>query len=169
MPAAKMRGVVAHWTAGEWKANDYERKHYHILIEDDGQLVRGIPSIKDNEIIRRGKRYAAHTLNCNSNFIGVSLCCMGGKEVKERPFVPGPYPLTQKQWETLPHVLADLCRFYKIPITPKTVLSHAEVQANLGIRQKAKWDISKLTFAPELDTARECGDDMRARVAALLA
>ncbi|WP_107342002.1 N-acetylmuramoyl-L-alanine amidase, partial [Agrobacterium pusense] len=96
MPAAKMDRIICHWTAGTHKATDFDRGHYHILIEADGNLVRGIPSIKLNEApAKRG--YAAHTLNCNTGSIGVSLCCMGGSV--EAPFMPGKYPMTKAQWD----------------------------------------------------------------------
>jgi hypothetical protein len=51
-----------------------------------------------------------------------------------------------------------------VPVTPKTVLSHAEVQANLGIKQKGKWDIAILPWDRSFDTARECGDEFRRMV-----
>jgi N-acetyl-anhydromuramyl-L-alanine amidase AmpD len=74
----------------------------------------------------------------------VSLCGMTGSQ--EKPFRPGPYPLTRAQWDKTVAVVAELCERYKIPVTPKTVLSHAEVQTNLGIRQRNKWDIAVLPF-----------------------
>jgi N-acetyl-anhydromuramyl-L-alanine amidase AmpD len=166
MPPCAMQRVIFHWTAGTHKASSYERGHYHLLIEGDGKLVRGTHPITDNISILDGV-YAAHTLACNSGSIGVSLCCMIGAH--ERPFESGPYPLTKAQWDALALVIADLCNAYKINVGPKTVLSHAEVQVNLGIRQKAKWDIAILPFAPTFDTARECGDEMRRLVQATLA
>jgi N-acetyl-anhydromuramyl-L-alanine amidase AmpD len=166
MPAAKMKGIVFHWSAGQWKASGLDRAHYHIMIEDDGELIRGIRSIKDNEFIMKGRPYAAHTRSCNTGFIGVAVCAMQG--AVERPFNAGKHPITKKQWETLAHVLADLCRRYKIPVTSQTVLSHAEVQTNLGKRQAGKWDVAVLPFDLSFNTAKKCGDDMRARVAALL-
>jgi len=39
MPAAKMGRVICHWTAGAHKASEFDRGHYHILIEDEGKLV----------------------------------------------------------------------------------------------------------------------------------
>lgn len=163
MPAAKMERIVCHWTAGAHKASDFDRSHYHILIEDDGKLVRGIPSIKLNEAPAK-KGYAAHTLSLNSGSIGVSLCCMGG--ATESPFSPGKYPMTEKQWTALTSVVAELCRRYGIPITDKTVLSHAEVQNNLGIAQRGKWDFTRLAFAPEIKGAKACGDKLRAEAKA---
>lgn len=159
MPAAKMERIICHWTAGAHKASEFDRGHYHILIEDDGKLIRGIPSIKLNEAPAKAG-YAAHTLNCNTGSIGVSLCCMGGSH--ESPFDPGKYPMTAKQFETLSTVVAELCRRYGIKITDKTVLSHAEVQGNLGIQQRGKWDFTRLAFDLSVKGARACGDKLRA-------
>jgi hypothetical protein len=165
MPAAKMQRIIVHWTAGAHKASGLDRSHYHILIEADGRLVRGIPSIDLNQAPLR-KGYAAHTLNCNSGSIGVSLCCMAG--AVESPFSAGSAPMTRIQWETLPKVLTALCRRYGIAVTPQTVLSHAEVQGTLGIRQRGKWDVSRLAFDPTVRGAAACGDLFRAATKAML-
>lgn len=165
MSAAKMDRIICHWTAGTHKATEFDRGHYHILIEADGNLVRGIPSIKLNEAPAK-KGYAAHTLNCNTGSIGVSLCCMGGSV--EAPFMPGKYPMTRAQWGKLTSVVADLCRKYGIKVTDRTVLSHAEVQHNLGITQKGKWDYTVLAFDLSVKGARACGDKLRAEVLAKL-
>lgn len=172
MPAAKMQRVILHWTAGTHRATDFDRLHYHILIEGNGDVVRGKPSIILNQSPAR-KGYAAHTRNCNSGSIGVSMCSMGDNvspsRVKQSPFFAGPYPLTKEQWDAASKVIAVLCKRYGIPVTPKTVLTHAEVQNNLGIKQLGKWDIAKLPFDPSFDTARECGDRLRREVSAALA
>ncbi|WP_208180003.1 peptidoglycan recognition family protein [Sinorhizobium medicae] len=158
MPAAKMERVICHWTAGAHKASDFDRSHYHILIEDDGKLIRGIPSIELNQAPAK-KGYAAHTLSANSGSIGISLCCMGG--ANEAPFDPGKYPMTREQWEALTSIVAVLCRRYSIPVTDKAVLSHAEVQNNLGIQQRGKWDFTRLAFDPSVKGAKACGDKLR--------
>jgi hypothetical protein len=64
--------------------------------------------------------------------------------------------------------MSSLCRNYGIPVSPKTVLTHAEVQANLGITQRGKWDIARLPWDSRFDIPRECGDQMRAMVSNLL-
>lgn len=165
MPDAKMERIICHWTAGAHKASEFDRGHYHILIEDDGKLVRGVPSIALNEAPAK-KGYAAHTLGANSGSIGVSLCCMGG--ANEAPFDPGKYPMTREQWDAMTSVVADLCRRYSIPVTDMTVLSHAEVQNNLGIPQRQKWDISRLAFDPSVKGAKACGDKLRSEAKAKL-
>lgn len=167
MPAAQMNRVIVHWTAGAHRASGLDRSHYHILIEGDGKLIRGIPSIDLNDARGARRGYAAHTLNCNSGSIGVSLCCMAG--AVESPFKAGSAPMTREQWEALPPVLADLCRRYSIPVTPQTVLSHAEVQSALGIKQRGKWDISRLAFDPTLIGAKACGGQFRSSTSSLLA
>jgi len=167
MPVCTMERVICHWTAGAHKANaSYDIPAYHILIEGDGHLVRGSYSIKDNIDTSDG-RYAAHTKNCNGGSIGVSLCCMAGSV--ENPFDPGPYPMLEQQWTMLLAVVADLCKTYAIPVTPETVLSHAEVQGTLGITQSGKWDYTQLAFDGSVKGARACGDKLRNDVTARMA
>lgn len=165
MPWAKMRGIIVHWTAGSNKVSSIDKKHYHVIIDGDGSIYRGDRSIKDNESAADGL-YAAHTRNCNTGFIGVSLAGMAG--AVQSPLSPGKTPITAKQWQVLPKVLADLCRRYSINPGPTTVLSHAEVEKTLGIKQAGKWDIAILPFMPSLNTAKKVGDDFRAKTLALL-
>ena len=166
MPAAQMNRVIVHWTAGNHRASGLDRRHYHILIEGDGKFVRGIPSIDKNDARGVKPGYAAHTLNCNTGSIGVSLCCMAG--AVERPFKAGTAPMTRAQWDALPAVLVDLCRRYSIAVTPRTVLSHAEVQGTLGIKQRGKWDITRLAFDLAVVGATACGDHFRSSTSSLL-
>ncbi|WP_430254224.1 peptidoglycan recognition protein family protein [Neorhizobium sp. DAR64872/K0K18] len=162
MPNAKITGIVFHWTAGQNKASDLDRSHYHVLIEGNGKHVRGVPSIDLNSLPKAKAGYAAHTLNCNTGFIGVSLCGMAG--AVESPFSAGKQPITRVQWDELSNVLAQLCKRYSIKVSRKTVLSHAEVQTNLGIKQKGKWDIARLPFDASIQGAVAIGDQMRAMV-----
>lgn len=163
MPKVPMKRIIMHWTAGTHKANATDRAHYHILIEGDGNLVRGNASIHLNSG-RTLPGYAAHTLNCNTDSIGVSLCCMGG--AVESPFNPGSHPMTKAQFDTLISVVKELASRYKIPITRQTILSHAEVQTTLGIKQKNKWDYTRLAFDPSIQGAIKIGDYIRELVAA---
>jgi hypothetical protein len=157
MPNARMQRIIVHWTAGQHQPSAYDRSHYHVLIDGNGRLVRGGAVIGGP---------VAHTLNCNTGSIGVSLACMGG--AVEVPFSSGKWPMTPAQWDVLPIVLADLCDRYGIPVGPKTVLSHAEVQPNLGIMQRGKWDIARISFMPEVRGARACGDLFRKATTAVL-
>ena len=167
MPAAVMSRIHLHWTGGAYAANATDRKSYHIVIDGTPKLIRGDKSIKLNEAPIRGS-YAGHTLGANSGAIGISICAMGGADVRESPFVAGRYPITREQWDLAIPAIADLAKRYRIPVTPKTILTHAEVQADLGIAQKNKWDITRLVFLPTVVGAKAIGDLMRRSVAAAL-
>ena len=164
MPFAKMRRVILHWTAGSYVASSLDKEHYHFLVDGSLKLMRGKHSVKDNETIsgRSQDGYAAHTLGANTGSIGISICASAG--AIEQPFNPGKFPVLEAQWQTAAEAVACLCKRYDIPVTDKTVLSHGEVQTNLGIHQRGKWDIAKLTFGKNLMTAKTCGDDFRDRV-----
>ena len=165
MPEARMSRIHIHWTAGAHKANAVDRRSYHILVEGDGNLVRGDCSIKANER-GSGMKRASHTLNANTGAIGVSMCCMAG--AREVPFSAGRHPLTEPQWSRMVEVVSDLARRYRIPVTPSTVLTHAEVHPILNIRQKNKWDITRIAFDDGVRGFREVGDRLRAEVVARL-
>ncbi|WP_252911671.1 N-acetylmuramoyl-L-alanine amidase [Aliihoeflea aestuarii] len=161
-----MKRIIGHWTAGNHTASDTDKRAYYVLIEGIGKIIRGVPSIDLNSgSIKNG--YAAHTLNCNTDSIGLSMCCMAG--AIESPFSAGRAPLTAVQWSAFVRAVAEHARFYQIPVTPQTILFHAEVQANLCIAQRAKWDVIRLPFEPSVVGAKEAGDKLRREVAALLA
>lgn len=163
MPKVKMAKMVIHWSAGQNKASDIDKEHYHFIVEGDGNVVRGDNSVADNVNTADGK-YAAHTRGTNTASIGVAFAGMLG--AIENPFNPGKYPITEVQWSSGMDLIAQLAKEYAIPVTDKTILTHAEVQPNLGIAQAGKWDITRLVFAPELKGAKAVGDKMRADIKA---
>lgn len=153
-----MQRTIIHWDAGTHAVSDLARQHYHFIIDGDGEVHSGIYKPEDNLSTKDGK-YAAHTLNCNTGSIGVAMAGMAG--AIESPFNAGKYPLNEKQFIAMAKLVANLCEKYKIPVTDKTVLTHAEVQPNLGIKQKNKWDITRIPFKPELVGHKACGDYIR--------
>jgi hypothetical protein len=164
-PKTGLRRIVMHWTAGGPTASTEDRSHYHFIVQQDGAVVKGDRTPEDNINTADG-RYAAHTLNCNTGAIGVSLC--GMVAAQERPFAKGPYPIKQTQVAVMCSLVAKLCRDYGIPVTRETVLSHAEVQPTLGIVQRNKWDIAWL---PDMIMASDpvtVGDKLRADISAAL-
>jgi hypothetical protein len=165
MPDASMERIHVHWTAGRHAANGTDRKSYHILVEGSGTLVRGDRSIAANAR-GSGLPQAAHTLNANTGAIGVSMCCMF--DAVEHPFAGGGAPLLRPQWDAMVAVVAQLARRYAIPVTRATILTHAEVQPTLGIVQRNKWDITRLSFDPAIVGAHPVGDRMRLEVAVAL-
>jgi hypothetical protein len=80
----------------------------------------------------------------------------------------GSQPMTEAQFEAMCRGIARLCMRYKIPVTARTVLSHAEVQPTLGIKQNGKWDFTELSFRPSIKGHKACGDFMRSRVSAYM-
>ena len=164
LPRATMVRVITHWTVGNYKANSTDLKAYHFLIEGDGKVVRGVHSVRDNQRPIKGG-YAAHTLRANTGSIGVSVCAMTGAQ--KLPFTPGAQPMKESQWKVMAEVVADLCETYGIAVTPKTVLGHGEVEKNLGIKQRNKWDPMVQPWATH-KSYKEVGDEFRAMVQKLL-
>jgi len=162
LPPANMNRIIVHWTAGNHTASATDREHYHLLIEHDGTLIRGDHEIDDNQAPIDTRDYAAHTRNANTGAIGVALCGMVG--AVERPFVAGSFPITVKQWQVASRVIAQLCRRYRIDPNRQSVLSHAEVQPTLGIKQAGKWDIARLPWRSDVSDPIVIGDELRALV-----
>lgn len=165
LPKCNMKRIVVHWTAGTWRVTATDKEHYHFIRDGYGELFRGDHPIDDNVFTSDGD-YAAHTRNCNSGSIGYSLASMAG--AIEKPFNPGKFPIRKWQWLNMIPDLAQLCKAYSIPVKPETLLTHAEVQKTLGIKQNGKWDIAVLPFDRSYDTAKKVGDRMRAEVTAKL-
>lgn len=165
MPAAAMKRVHVHWTGGGHSANATDKNAYHVLIESDGNLVRGNKSIAANAP-GSGMTPASHTKNANTGAIGVSICCM--LNAVESPFKTGPAPMNKVQWDAMVQVVARLAEKYRIPVTRETILTHAEVQPTLGIKQRNKWDITRLSFDASIVGHRPIGDRMRNEVAVAL-
>lgn len=164
LPKCRMDRVITHWTAGLYKASDNDKAHYHILVEDDGNVVKGKHSIRSNSPANPPKGYAAHTSRKNSYSIGISCCCMANAVSASNP---GDFPMTEKQWTVMAEVTAQLCQAYNIVVSPMTVLGHGEVQKNLGTPQAGKWDPLALPWKPDLSSA-QAGDLFRATVQGFL-
>jgi hypothetical protein len=163
MPDCVMQRIHVHWTGGGYSANSTDKNAYHILIQGDGSLVRGNKTI-DANASGSVKEPASHTWKANTGAIGVSICAMVGAE--ESPYKPGPAPITDLQWRTMIDVVAQLSIRYGVLVTSSKILTHAEVEPNLGIKQKNKWDITRLEFDKGKVGYKAVGDKMRIEVAA---
>lgn len=156
-----MKRLILHWTAGSHNVSAIDAEHYHRIVAGDGTIVKGDHPIEDNLSTSDGI-YAAHTRGCNAGAIGVAMAGMMGAE---GPGKLGKYPLTKVQFDACIALVRKLVKQYRIPVTLSTVLSHAEVQTTLGIKQNGKIDISfGIPGKPELKTARACGDYIRSLV-----
>ena len=162
LPEASPKRIICHWTGGRYMASALDREHYHFLVEVDGNIIKGDHSIQDNDSTS-DRTYSGHTLRCNTKSIGLAVCCMSAATRTN----PGKYPMTELQWIVMAMVAAELCVHYEIPVTPKTVLGHFEVERLLGIPQRGKWDPG---FLPWNKSAlpRKVGDRFRDLVSGLI-
>ena len=160
---AKLNKIIAHWAVTGYKCDATSKQHYHFIVEGDGKVVNGNHTPEANENTADGS-YAAHTKGCNTGAIGVSCAAMFGA-VSETNY--GQYPITKAQFDSMCRLIAILCNKYGIKVTPKTVLTHAEVQGTLGIPQRGKWDIAVLPHV-NMRGAKMCGDYIRKNVQAYL-
>lgn len=156
-----MKRIIMHWTAGTHKVSSIDRRHYHEIVGGDGKRVRG-DLLPEANLNTRDGRYAAHTRALNTGSVGLSVAAMAGAQ--ERPFSAGKYPITSKQLDAFVAMVAEYADTYRIPITRKTVLTHAEVQPTLGVWQRGKWDICWLPGMAKAGNAIEVGDELRTMI-----
>jgi len=156
-----MRRIVIHWTGGPNKPTGLDREHYHFIIDGLGKVHPGKFPVSANVNPAIGS-YAAHTLNLNTGSIGVAVAAMAG--AVERPFNAGAHPITEAQVHALAGLCRDLAAQYNIPVTRKSILSHAEVQPTLGVKQRGKWDIAWLPGMAGPDDPVKVGDRLRALI-----
>lgn len=140
----KMSRIIAHWSAGAYRASDLDKEHYHFLVEGSGTVVRGDHTASDR-VNTAEDDYAAHTRGCNTGSIDVSLACMAG--AIESPF-------TCRQ---VPHAGKPVASNYGRHRAPGRVLS----STGPGHQAAGKWDFTRLPFAPNVIGAKACGDKMR--------
>lgn len=160
LPHADMRGIVLHWTGGAYTPNKIDLAHYHLLIDGDGNVIKGDHSIKDNES-STDLDYAAHAGGYNTKQIGVALCGMNGANQGNSD--NGPYPITEKQWQVAIAVLAELANFYAISNT--AIITHAEIWPRYKVGRSDKWDITRLPWNKSIKGADGVGSYLRDSVA----
>lgn len=155
-----MKRIIIHWTAGTYYPTDYEKEHYHFLVDKEGNVHNGKFKPEDNGICRVGK-YAAHTGGGNTGSIGVAICAMAGFKDKK---VVGNYPILKKQFESTMALCAELSNKYNISVTPQTVLTHYEFgKKNPKTTSAGKIDI---VYIPPYSwvTPEEAGSFIRSKI-----
>lgn len=164
-----MQRIVLHHTAGGLIPSAFDKRHYHRLVDGNGSVHDGLHPISANA---PGKpllsgHYAAHTRGLNTGAIGVSMACMANARWND-PCGCAAFP-TPVQVEALITEVARLCREYSIPVSRRTVLSHAEVQSTLGIAQAGKWDLDYDPFGVmDSRDPLKIGDMLRDRISGAL-
>lgn len=76
--------------------------------------------------------------------------------------------MTKAQWDRAATCSRGALRTLQHRTDAETVLSHAEVQTNLGIRQRGSGTLRGLAFDPPVIGAKACGDIFRRRTAELM-
>lgn len=150
--------IHLHWTGGADGVIRMERTAYNGLVARDGERVMGQFPFEAQADYAVG-RAASHTLNANPGAIGLSADAMAG--AKERPFNPGSAPMTVRQLDEICRWSAELSVRYWIPVRRFSILTHAEVQPTLGIRQRWKWDITWLPGMSDPGDPVAVGDRLR--------
>jgi len=152
--------IIMHWTASAYSVGG-NVNHYHFVIDGDGEVFNGKLKPEDNIKTNDG-RYTPHVLNANTGAIGVGMACMRG--AVEVPFRWGNYPMREVQVDSMCRLVGKLMNQYGIALDRRTVLTHAEVQPTLGIRQRGKWDITCLPGDTRSRNAITVGDELRQRI-----
>ena len=145
------KGIVLHWTAGNYTPNSTDLQHYHYLFDGQGKLYVGKYEPRDNLNCTDGK-YAAHTGGGNTGRIGIAICCR--KNTNTQP--------TQKQVEAMCKKAAECCITYGISVDK--VQTHAEFGLdNPKTTSFGKIDINVLPYA-KVSGIKACGDYLRNKV-----
>jgi hypothetical protein len=153
-----------HWTAGASTPNSTDIRHYNDVFDVEGNQYDGRSPASQQALYQVGRIGVSHTRSANTGAVGMSLCAMGDARPNwgQMTVDQGKWPLT---WEAINAMLertADYCRDFDVKVSPWTTISHAEVQGNIGIPQRGKWDIRVLPDKPDrLRSAKECGDILR--------
>ena len=145
------KGIILHWTAGNYTPCVTDLSHYHFIIDKEGKIYKGKYNPQDNENCTDG-RYAAHCGGGNTGRIGIAICCR--KDTKTVP--------TQKQVEAMCKVAAECC--IKYGLQPKQVQTHAEFGLDHPTTTSyGKIDINSLPYV-NLTGVKPCGDYLRNKV-----
>lgn len=163
-----LKRIIMHHTGGSYSPSAEDRRSYHFIVDGEGKVVEGDHKVSDNgpSAPMGPGQYAAHCLNLNRGSIGISICAMGtNKQTWAAPY-DGPYPVKPVQVDAMVAKVAELCRQYGINPQRDLVLSHAEVEPTLGVKQRNKWDFD---YNPRTrSSVRDpiaIGDELRQEVA----
>ncbi len=135
---ATMNRITLHHTAGVHRPGIEDLDAYHYVIDAAGKVHPGRWPISANAGRLTTGRYAAHTANLNTGNIGVAVAAMHDADWAN-PRAARWFPQTPQVDALVAHV-AELADRHGIRADRRTILTHAEVQITLGVRQRNKWD-----------------------------
>lgn len=160
---AQPRRIILHWTGGGVEPNAVDRACYHYIIAQSGTPHLGVPVAKNMRRLTgvRTTEYAPHIAGWNSYSVGVAFA--GMMAANQRMF--GPAPLKRPQVLIGCYIVGLMCRKWGLEVTPDTVMTHSEADWRHGVKQRGKWDIDVLPWAPTL-SREEVADQLRRWVSA---
>lgn len=160
---AGLHGIIWHWTAARKIPTQDDLKHYNDGFDFEGNHYDGgaRPEIQSNYDWRR-KIGVSHTRNANTGRIGMSVAGMYG--ASGWPMNWGEHAVTWAGIDAMLERSALYATEFDIPVTKWSMLSHAEVEEVLGIKQKGKWDFMVLPGYTKPINAVEVGNILRARL-----
>lgn len=156
--------IIWHWSASTYEVTPSVLSHYNDVFDYKGNHYEGAARAEHqaNYDWRNGIG-VSHTRNCNTGAIGLSVSAMHG--ARGWPSLEwGNFPLTWEGIDAMLERTAEYSQVFNIPITPWSIMSHAEVEDTLGIPQKNKWDFMVLPGYTKVKNAREVGDELRYRL-----
>jgi hypothetical protein len=150
---ASLNKITLHYTGGTYKPNSTDKEAYHYLIDGDGVVHPGKYKPFDNINTKDGK-YARHCGGGNTGNIGVAICCMWDKD----------YPIKRIQLEAMCKLVASLSFTHGVPITSKTIFTHAEFgESHPSSTSKGKQDFVSLPCVAVYGT-KQCGEWFRNKI-----
>lgn len=143
--------IVIHWTAGNYYPSEFDKQHYHFLVDRDGKVYLGKYKPSDN-LNCTDNKYAAHCGGGNTGRIGIAICCR--KDIYTQP--------KPQQIEALCKECARLCKVYGLK--PTDCITHAEFgQSHPKTSSYGKIDINYIPN-PGVEGIKECGDYLRNKI-----
>lgn len=156
-----------HWTASTYDVTWDVRRHYNNVFDKDGNEYDGGAPAQQQAFYIPGKVGVSHTFNGNTGAIGLSVAAMGDASANwgASTVDQGKYPLNWEMIDAMLKKTVEYCRAFDIKPSPWTTITHCEVQTNIGIKQKGKWDIRVLPDNPkQLMAEKTAGDLLRKRM-----
>jgi len=169
-PPGDLRGIVLHWTAGDYRTV-YPSYHFCVALDaSDRPIAVATHDLRANmrDVTVGFEPYAAHTSGRNSYAIGLAICGMR----EATPYDFGPFPIRADVLALFCATAARLADAYAIPIDAEHVATHAEhavADGYFGCGEDERWDVARLSPSPiplQPDDARRAGDALRAMITA---
>lgn len=155
-----------HWAGSSYEVSDDALSHYNGMFGPDGKYYPGTnPEDQARYDYKRGIG-VSHTYQANTSAIGLSVAGMHNAQPNwgNSTVDQGIYPLTWAGIDGMLKQTAEFCKEFDIKPSPWTTITHAEVQENIGIRQRNKWDIRCVPDRATLLGVRETGNILRSRM-----